>query len=108
MRLRVWRLCAVACLVAIPGALRLSGGQAAPGIPARPRIVRLAAAEVARLAKEAEESVPVELGPGLEARLWAPEQLVIDPIALDLDAQGTLYVTSSTRNSMPLDIREHP
>ncbi|HXW07096.1 MAG TPA: HEAT repeat domain-containing protein [Vicinamibacterales bacterium] len=101
------RPCLVASLLAIPAALNVSGQQAA-GIPTVPKEVRLTAEEATRLANEAQQSVAVELAPGLEARLWAPEQLVIDPIALDLDPQGALYVTSSTRNSMPLDIREHP
>jgi putative membrane-bound dehydrogenase-like protein len=105
LRNRPLWLYVLAFLVAVPGALHLAGRQAPPALQ---RIVQLEAAEAMRLAKEALQSVPIELGPGLEARLWAPEQLVIDPIALDLDPQGTLYVTSSTRNSMPLDIREHP
>ena len=48
------------------------------------------------------------MAPGLELKLWAPEQLVVDPVAIDLDERGTVYVTSSTRNNMPLDIRQHP
>ena len=45
--------------------------------------------------------------PGLEVKVFAPEGLVVDPIAIDLDASGTLYVTSTSRNNMPLDIRQH-
>ena len=46
--------------------------------------------------------------PGMELALWAPEGLVSDPVAIDLDDQGIAYVTSSSRVNMPLDIRGHP
>jgi putative membrane-bound dehydrogenase-like protein len=45
---------------------------------------------------------------GLELTAWAPDGLVVDPVALDLDGRGTLYVTSTSRNNLPLDIRQHP
>jgi putative heme-binding domain-containing protein len=69
--------------------------------------VRLTQDEAARLAKEARAKVKVDIPPGLELSLWAPERLVNDPIALDVDPRGTVYVTSSSRNNMPLDIRGH-
>ena len=94
--------------VAVPAAL-LSGRQAPPApAPAHAKEVRLTQPEAVRLAKEARQKVSVEMPPGLELTLWAPEQLVTDPVAIDVDARGTVYVTSSTRNNMPLDIRQHP
>ena len=39
---------------------------------------------------------------------WAPDGLVTDPVALAFDERGTLYVTSTSRASLPLDIRGHP
>jgi len=102
-------VCLLALLVAIPGALTLSGGQSPPPAkPPQPSIVRLTPADATRLAEEVRKTVSVEMAPGLELKLWAPDQLVIDPIALEFDDRGTLYATSSSRNNMPLDIRDHP
>lgn len=74
--------------------------------PAPP--VRISREEAQRLAKETRAKVNVEMPPGLELMLWAPEPLVTDPIAIDVDARGTVYATSSSRNNLPLDIRGHP
>jgi putative membrane-bound dehydrogenase-like protein len=95
-------------LLVLPYAL-LSGSQA-PSVepPAIEKLVRLTAADAARIAKETRQKVSVEMPPGLELSLWASEQLVTDPVAIDLDDRGTVYVTSSSRNNMPLDIRQHP
>jgi quinoprotein glucose dehydrogenase len=102
------RTLALGVLVCGSAAL-LSGHQAPPAAaPAHAGLVRLTAADAARLAREAREKVSVEMPPGLELTLWAPEQLVTDPVAIDLDARGVVYVTSSSRNNMPLDIRQHP
>ena len=84
------------------------GGDQAPATPPHPKVVRLTPADAARAAKEERAKVTVDMPAGLELTLWAPEQLVVDPVAIDLDERGTVYVTSSTRNNMPLDIRQHP
>ncbi len=73
-----------------------------------PQNVKLSAADATRLAAEARKGVNVEMPPGLELKLWASDQLVVDPVALEFDEKGTLYATSTSRNNMPLDIREHP
>jgi putative membrane-bound dehydrogenase-like protein len=89
--------------------LTMAGRQAqAPAAAPLPPPVRIEAAEAARLAKEIRGKVNVELPPGIELSLWAPDHFVNDPIAIDVDARGTVYATSSTRNNMPLDIRGHP
>lgn len=107
-RPRLRQCLALGFFVALPAAL-LSGSQAPPAAaPAHATLVRLTPADAARLAKEARQKVSVEMQPGLELTLWAPEQLVTDPVAIDLDDHGTVYVTSSSRNNMPLDIRQHP
>jgi hypothetical protein len=105
----VWRWCLVLVLVALPGALTLAGRQAPPA-PARPAPppVRLAPADAAKRAEEARKNISVELAPGLEVTLWAPSGFVTDPVALDLDPEGRVYVTSTSRNNLPLDIRQHP
>ena len=87
----------------------LRGDQKPPAAaPAHAKLVTLTPEDAARLAKEARETVSVEMPPGLELSLWAPEQLLTDPVAIDIDANGIVYATSSARNNMPLDIRQHP
>ena len=87
----------------------LRGDQKPPAAaPAHAKLVTLTPDDAARLAKEARETVSVEMPPGLELSLWAPEQLLTDPVAIDIDANGVVYATSSARNNMPLDIRQHP
>jgi quinoprotein glucose dehydrogenase len=105
---RLRPLCLLICLAAGPVVL-LSGRQ--PQVaraPTPPRIVRLAPAEAARLAAEERRQMSVEMPAGLEVKVFAPEGLVADPIAIDLDEHGALYAISSSRASLPLDIRGHP
>jgi putative membrane-bound dehydrogenase-like protein len=52
--------------------------------------------------------VSVQIASGLDLTAWAPDGLVTDPVALAFDERGTLYVTSTSRASLPLDIRQHP
>ena len=59
-------------------------------------------------AAAARRGVSVQIASGLELAAWAPDGLVIDPVALDFDDRGALYATSTSRNNMPLDIRAHP
>ena len=72
------------------------------------RLVKLTAADASQLAAAARKGVSVEMAPGLELSLWASDELIVDPVALEFDERGTLYATSSSRNNMPLDIRDHP
>ena len=69
--------------------------------------VRLNPAEAAQLAREGRQSVAAVLANGLELSLWAPRQLIADPIAIDFDSRGTAYVTSSPRSGQLVDIRQH-
>ena len=104
---RLHRVCLVACVAG--STAMLSGGQTQPAAPPNPpKVVRLSPAEAARLAAEGQQQVSVESPPGLEVKVFAPEGLVADPIALDLDEHGNVYVASSSRASLPLDIRGHP
>src|SRR5262245_26687609 len=76
-------------------------------IPPPTDLVRLDPAEADALADAARRSVNVTMASGLELSLWAPSKLVKDPVALDIDTRGIMYVTSSPRTGLPLDIREH-
>jgi glucose/arabinose dehydrogenase/HEAT repeat protein len=87
----------------------MHGDQGSPGTAAsRPAAqVRLTKAEAAAFAKDARGKVNVEMPAGVELRLWASERLISDPIAIDVDPDGTAYVISSSRANLPLDIRGH-
>lgn len=92
----------LASSVLLRGAQPPSLSSLAPGEAAR-----LSAADAARIAAEARSKLSVELADGVDLSLWAPQQLIVDPVAIDIEPDGTLYATSSTRNNMPLDIRQH-
>jgi quinoprotein glucose dehydrogenase len=84
--------------------------QSPPGTTAASRPatqVRLTKADAAGFAKEARGKVNVEMPAGVELTLWASERLISDPIAIDVDPDGTAYVISSSRADLPLDIRGH-
>ncbi|BCS34853.2 glucose dehydrogenase [Luteitalea sp. TBR-22] len=96
--------------LSLASSVMLRGAQApaTPRPPATPgAVVTLPAADAARVAAEARARVSVDVAEGVELSLWAPESLLVDPVAIDIDPDGTLYVTSTTRNNMPLDIRGH-
>lgn len=100
------RLCLVAGVFATAALLSLRPGRAQEP-STQPASVRLDPAEAAAAAKEIRGRVSVEVAPGLELRLWASERLITDPVALSFDASGTAYIGSTSRASMPLDIRGH-
>ena len=64
--------------------------------------------EAAAKAREIEEDVTATVAEGLTLDLWATEDLLEDPIAIDVDARGEVYVTSSDRSDGIMDIRGHP
>ncbi|MCW9707543.1 DUF7133 domain-containing protein [Fodinibius salsisoli] len=60
------------------------------------------------IADSIEAKVPVELADGMELSLWASEKLILDPVGLDIDNKGRLFVTNTTRSwSSEFDIRDH-
>lgn len=98
----VFVVCCAAAMVASGVFLR---GQSPA--PARPPLVALDPAEAARLATTAQQALKLEMPAGVEVKLWAPDGLVTDPIAIDVDPSGVAYVASTQRNNLPLDIRGH-
>jgi quinoprotein glucose dehydrogenase len=105
---QTYRLVILVLVLAISGPLILSGRQTANPTRALPRTVQLSPAEAAAEAAEARNGVTVEMPAGVELKLWASDRLIVDPVALEFDPSGTLYATSTSRNNMPLDIRDHP
>ena len=107
MRFR-WPSFAALLGLSLASSVLLRGAQPPSTPPATPgETTRLDKATATRLATEIRARLAVELPEGVELSLWAPEQLLIDPVAIDLEPDGTLYVTSTTRNNMPVDIRQH-
>jgi putative heme-binding domain-containing protein len=105
---RRWPHLAVLLGLSLASSVLLRGAQPS----SRPTLVpgettRLEKAEAARIATETRAKLSVELAEGVDLSLWAPEQLIVDPVAIDLAPDGTLYATSTMRNNMPLDIRGH-
>ena len=104
----------VGVCVLVPGRLRphaqIEAGaraEAPAQAPNETGIVRVTPEEAALAASEARSSATVEVPDGLALTLWASERLLVDPVAIDIDARGTVYLTSTTRNNLPLDIRGH-
>ena len=81
-------------------------GQVGPA-PARPSLVTLDKADAAKLADAGRAAVQVEMPAGVELKLWAPDGLIADPVALEVTPDGTVYVAGTQRNNLPLDIRGH-
>ncbi|WP_281540755.1 HEAT repeat domain-containing protein [Maribacter aestuarii] len=56
----------------------------------------------------ARESITPLVADGLELNLWATDSLAPDPIAMDIDDYGRVYITRSNRNkNSEFDIRGH-
>ncbi len=62
----------------------------------------------AATARRIRADVTATAADGLQLDLWATEDLMDDPIAIDVDDRGDLYVTTSERSGGLLDIRGHP
>jgi putative membrane-bound dehydrogenase-like protein len=92
----------------LTGLVLAAGALAAQAPPQAPGPVRLSSAEVATLAAEARRTIPAQLADGFELTLWAPTGFLTDPIGLDIQSDGTVYVVGSARSGLPTDIRKHP
>ena len=59
-------------------------------------------------AAEAREAITAILADGLELNLWASDSLAPDPIAMDIDDKGRIYLTRTNRQkNSEFDIRGH-
>jgi len=106
-RVRLLYACLIAAAVALWNQWPVSGQQTPSRGPRAPT-ARLSPAQAAQRAAAARRAVKVQIASGLDLAAWAPEGLVIDPVALAFDDRGVLYATSTGRNNLPLDIRGHP
>ncbi len=56
--------------------------------------------------KEARKSIVAKMADGLELSLWASDSLAPDPIAMDIDTKGRIYLTRTNRQkNSEFDIR---
>lgn len=75
----------------------------------RVEITQLEDGEAAERAAAIEEDASFDLIDGLEARLWASESLLADPVGMHVDNQGRVFVTQTRRHrQQEFDIRDVP
>lgn len=74
----------------------------------KPLVVKEDPAKANALAKEALANTPVQLAEGLTISLWASDSLAPDPIAMSIDDEGRVFLTSTDRQkNSEFDIRGH-
>ena len=72
------------------------------------RITQMGPEEVRAKAKEVEAVVVPTLSEGLKMSVWAVDSMIIDPISLQVDDDGSVYYISSERKDVSeFDIRGH-
>jgi putative membrane-bound dehydrogenase-like protein len=80
-----------------------------PDVPQEmPIIVEVDSPAVIDNSSSAAENNSIRLAPGLKISLWATDSLAPDPIALDIDSKGKVYLTRTNRGkNSEFDIRGH-
>src|SRR5690554_305466 len=74
-----------------------------------PEIISMTDAEVEQATKSIAQQVNLVVSDGLEVKLWAPEKLLGDPVAINVDNQGRIWTTVTNRsNNSEFDIRSVP
>ncbi|SHK44759.1 putative membrane-bound dehydrogenase domain-containing protein [Maribacter aquivivus] len=73
-----------------------------------PLTIQQDSTDLIEMAKIARETVTAKVADGLVLSLWASDSLAPDPIAMDIDDDGNVYITRSNRNkNSEFDIRGH-
>lgn len=66
-------------------------------------------ASARKMAEEIKSRSALKLAPGLQIQVWATDSLAPDPVAMDIDAQGNIYLTRTNRQkNSEFDIRGYP
>lgn len=82
-------------------------GPATAGVVAE--IVSMSDEEVEKAAAGIAQQVNLAPAEGLDVKLWAPEKLIGDPVAISVDNQGRIWATVTNRsNNSEFDIRGVP
>ncbi|CAG4990621.1 hypothetical protein DYBT9275_00573 [Dyadobacter sp. CECT 9275] len=77
-------------------------------IPKDALVVREDAATAKTRAREIRDKVSIKLADGLKLDLWASDSLAPDPVAIDVDALGRVYLNRTNRQkNSEFDIRGH-
>ncbi|MFM1879729.1 MAG: hypothetical protein RLZZ241_2595, partial [Bacteroidota bacterium] len=78
-------------------------------VPKEEPIILMQSDSVAQqLASETMSTIVPQVAKGLELSLWATDSLAPDPIAIDIDDQGRIYLTRTNRQkTSEFDIRGH-
>ncbi|MHA8105933.1 HEAT repeat domain-containing protein [Aquirufa sp. 5-AUSEE-100C1] len=64
--------------------------------------------QIAQRAKASKEKLPIKISEGMEITRWASDSLAPDPVAIDIDDQGAIYLNSTNRGKVSeFDIRGH-
>jgi quinoprotein glucose dehydrogenase len=72
------------------------------------KIKQIEPAQAARMAAAVDSVIKPELADGLTLNLWGIDSLVISPISIDIDDDGSLYYTTTNRQkNSEFDIRGH-
>jgi putative membrane-bound dehydrogenase-like protein len=70
--------------------------------------IRQSAEQAQQRGRELREKKSIKLAPGLQMSLWATDTLAPDPVAMDIDEQGRVYITRTNRQkNSEFDIRGH-
>jgi putative heme-binding domain-containing protein len=63
---------------------------------------------IAQKAQAAKEKLPIKIAKGLQITRWASDSLAPDPVAIDIDDQGAVYLARTNRQkNSEFDIRGH-
>ena len=79
-----------------------------PFVFASEPVIEVDPSEAAKRARETEASLEASAAPGLVLSMYATEDLIEDPVAIDVANTGEMLVTRSSRTMGLLDIRQHP
>ena len=64
--------------------------------------------QIAERAKASKEKLPIKITEGMEITRWASDSLAPDPVAIDIDDKGAVYLNSTNRGKVSeFDIRGH-
>lgn len=73
-----------------------------------PLVIREDSLKEVTRANEIRQSITPKIADGLELSLWASDSLILDPIALQIDDEGKVYLTRANRpKHSEFDIRGH-
>ena len=98
-------------LMAVPALFILLLAACKKGAPATVDLLTITqdSASARKMAEEIKSRSALKLAPGLQISVWATDSLAPDPVAMDIDADGNVYLTRTNRQkNSEFDIRGYP